>query len=230
MSDSCDPIDCCSPGSSVCGISQTRTLEWVAISSSRGSSQSRHGTRVYLRLLHRRRVLVCWATGEGAQGLVRFHRVSTTGNCLLFPLWVQGSNASALIRGLMSLLYLLSCWHQVLTFTSAFGLHALSLGANEKMVYLGLMGRIWEVSSFLRAWILPRSHPHKRVRFSLFSERLCLSVLFFCHHSGWTHSLRLDYMYLEDMTNGFVITSSCIARERRTWRPLSSLLSSGKGG
>ena len=37
----CDPIDCSPPGSSVHGILQARTLEWVAISSSRGSSQPR---------------------------------------------------------------------------------------------------------------------------------------------------------------------------------------------
>ena len=34
----CDPIDCSSPGSSVHGILQARILEWVAISSSSGSS------------------------------------------------------------------------------------------------------------------------------------------------------------------------------------------------
>ena len=34
----CDPIDCSSPGSSVCWILQARTLEWVAIASSRRSS------------------------------------------------------------------------------------------------------------------------------------------------------------------------------------------------
>ena len=33
----CDPMDCCPPGSSVRGIFQARILEWVAISSSRGS-------------------------------------------------------------------------------------------------------------------------------------------------------------------------------------------------
>ena len=32
---SCDPMDCNPPGSSVHGILQVRTLEWVAISSSR---------------------------------------------------------------------------------------------------------------------------------------------------------------------------------------------------
>ena len=34
------------PGSSVCGIFQARILEWVAISSSKGSSQPRDQTRV----------------------------------------------------------------------------------------------------------------------------------------------------------------------------------------
>ena len=33
-----DPVDCSPPGSSVHGILQARILEWVAISSSRGSS------------------------------------------------------------------------------------------------------------------------------------------------------------------------------------------------
>ena len=35
----CDPMDCKPPGSSVHGIFQARILEWVAISSSRESSQ-----------------------------------------------------------------------------------------------------------------------------------------------------------------------------------------------
>ena len=36
-----DPMDCSLPGSSVHGILQARILEWVAVSSSRGSSQPR---------------------------------------------------------------------------------------------------------------------------------------------------------------------------------------------
>ena len=36
-----DPMDCSPPGSSVHGISQAGTLEWLAISSSRGSCQPR---------------------------------------------------------------------------------------------------------------------------------------------------------------------------------------------
>ena len=41
-----DPMDCSPPGSSVCGILQARTLEWVAMLSSRGSSQPRDRTQV----------------------------------------------------------------------------------------------------------------------------------------------------------------------------------------
>jgi len=37
----CNPMDCSLPGSSVQGIFQARILEWVTISFSRGSSQSR---------------------------------------------------------------------------------------------------------------------------------------------------------------------------------------------
>ena len=36
-----NPMDCSPPGSSVLGISQARILEWIAISFSRGSSQSK---------------------------------------------------------------------------------------------------------------------------------------------------------------------------------------------
>ena len=36
-----NPMDCSPPGSSVHGIFQARILEWVAISSTRGSSQLR---------------------------------------------------------------------------------------------------------------------------------------------------------------------------------------------
>ena len=41
-----DPVDCSPPGSSAHGIFQARILEWVAISSSRGSSRPRDQTRI----------------------------------------------------------------------------------------------------------------------------------------------------------------------------------------
>ena len=46
VSNSFDPMDCSPPGSSVCGISQARILEWVAIFSSSGSSWLRDWTQV----------------------------------------------------------------------------------------------------------------------------------------------------------------------------------------
>ena len=62
MSDSLRPtMDCSPPGSSVHGILQARILEWVAISSSRGSSQLRDGTQVS----HTAgRFFVFWATRD----------------------------------------------------------------------------------------------------------------------------------------------------------------------
>ena len=57
----CDPMDCSSPGSSAHGISQSRILEWLAISFSRGSSQPRGRTCVSC---IGRQVLYHWATRE----------------------------------------------------------------------------------------------------------------------------------------------------------------------
>ena len=42
----CNPMDCSPPGSSCHGNFQARILEWVAISSSKGSSQPRNRTHV----------------------------------------------------------------------------------------------------------------------------------------------------------------------------------------
>ena len=57
----CDPVDCSPPGSSVHGISQARTLEWVAISSSRGSSRPRDWTLVSCVFCIGRWILNHWA-------------------------------------------------------------------------------------------------------------------------------------------------------------------------
>ena len=54
-------LDSSSPGSSVHGILQARMLEWVAIFSSRGSSQARNRVQVSC---FGRWILYCWATRE----------------------------------------------------------------------------------------------------------------------------------------------------------------------
>ena len=53
----CDPVDCSPPGCSVHGDSQARILEWVAISSSRGSSPLRDWTCVSCVFCIGRRIL-----------------------------------------------------------------------------------------------------------------------------------------------------------------------------
>ena len=57
----CDPVDCSPPGSSVPGILQARTLEWVAMPSSRGSSRPRDWTWVFCIA---GRFFIIWATWE----------------------------------------------------------------------------------------------------------------------------------------------------------------------
>ena len=60
----CNPMDCSPPGSSVHGIFQARILEWVTISSSRGSSQPRDRTLVTCVSCIGRRILYHCATWE----------------------------------------------------------------------------------------------------------------------------------------------------------------------
>ena len=63
----CDCTDCSPPGSSVLEILQTRTLEWVVIFFSRGSSQPRDRTQVS----HiTGRLFTVWATKEAIEGIM----------------------------------------------------------------------------------------------------------------------------------------------------------------
>ena len=66
----CDPMECSPPGSSVHGISQARIMEWVAISSSRGSSQSRDWTCVSCISCINRRILYHWSTEEDLKNIM----------------------------------------------------------------------------------------------------------------------------------------------------------------
>ena len=72
----CDPMDCSLPGSSVHELSQTRILESVAISSSRGYSKPRNWTRIsYIG----RRILYHWSTREAPCTFIDTHKFYTIG-------------------------------------------------------------------------------------------------------------------------------------------------------
>ena len=64
----CDPIDCSLPDSSVHGTLQARILEWVAMSSSRGSSRPRDRTHTsYVSCIGRQVLYHSKCTGSGVR-------------------------------------------------------------------------------------------------------------------------------------------------------------------
>ena len=96
----CNPRDCSPPGSSVLGILQARILEWVAISSSRGSSRPRDWTHVsYIScigrwaLYHERHLRSC-------EGLSYFSQIANSGICLFlnYSYWRTIRAVSGVLR------------------------------------------------------------------------------------------------------------------------------------
>ena len=71
ISDSCGPMDYSLPGASVHGVSESRILEWVAISSPRGSSPPRDWTCVFYVSCIAGRFFSHWAIREAHVALER---------------------------------------------------------------------------------------------------------------------------------------------------------------
>ena len=84
----CDTMDCSLPGSSVCGIFQTRILEWVAISFSRWSSQPRDWTRVSCIV---GRYFTIWAPREVSGGTMNEIQLCLTPNSISFLLCLSAT-------------------------------------------------------------------------------------------------------------------------------------------
>ena len=78
MSNSCDPMDCSLPGSSVLGISQARVLELIAMSFSRGPPQLQDQIQAWCT---GRWVLYHWATGHCKAMRSRGSREKRRGLC-----------------------------------------------------------------------------------------------------------------------------------------------------
>ena len=91
MSDSCNPMDCSPPGSSVHEISQTIMLEWVSISFSGGSSRPRDP--IYVSCIGRQ-VLYHWATEKP---WTQSRKVLTEETKLIYLLhhWATGTQEAA---------------------------------------------------------------------------------------------------------------------------------------
>ena len=79
-----DPMDCSSPGSSVHGIFQARKLEWVAISSSRGSSWPRDRTSFSWVSHISRQILLSQSHLGSPKVMLRVMRVKGKNNFFLF--------------------------------------------------------------------------------------------------------------------------------------------------
>ena len=71
----CDLMDCSPSGSFVRGILQSRILEWVAMLSSRGSSQPRDRTRASCVSYIGKQILYRWATREAQHGKRSWHKL-----------------------------------------------------------------------------------------------------------------------------------------------------------
>ena len=87
----CDPMDCSQPDSSVHGILPARILEWVAISSSRGSSRPRnqtHSSCISMSILYH------WAASEALYSF-QFSSVQSFSRVRLFATpWIAARQAS----------------------------------------------------------------------------------------------------------------------------------------
>ena len=85
------------PGSSVLGILQARILEWVAISSSRGSSQPRAQTRTsYVSCISRQ--VVYRLSHQGSNKLTQSWWLKTTQKLFLYSSIVQRSDMTVTLR------------------------------------------------------------------------------------------------------------------------------------
>ena len=93
----CDPMDCSLPGSSVHGILQTRILEWVAISFSRGSSQPRDQSQVSC---IEGRCFNLWATREALLSETPAAAKSLQ-SCLILCDPINGSPPGSAIPGIL---------------------------------------------------------------------------------------------------------------------------------
>ena len=107
----CDPMKCSSPSSSVHEIFQARILEWVAISSSRGSSQPSDQTHVSCISCISRQILL----RLHHLGSPKTHTLSQKENCQTSPFLVLTISILCLLEVLFWTNFHIDCNHVVPT-------------------------------------------------------------------------------------------------------------------
>ena len=105
----CDPMDGSSPGSSVHGILQVRTLEWITTPSSRGSSWPRDQTRGSCDSCIAGRFFTAESLSSVQFSSVQFSSVQSLSRVHLFATpWIAARQASLSITSSRSSLRLMS--------------------------------------------------------------------------------------------------------------------------
>ena len=84
----CDLLNCNPPGSSVHGLSQERILEWVTITSSRGSSRPRNQAYISCVPCIASRFFTCWAITVHVVIMITLISIHTTMGFLFSGKWL----------------------------------------------------------------------------------------------------------------------------------------------
>ena len=97
----CDPMGCRLPDSPVHGILQSRILKWVTMPSSRGSSQSRHWTSIFLCLLHWQVGSLPFTSLEKPKWCTAATAAKLLQSCLILCNPIDSSLPGSLVRGIL---------------------------------------------------------------------------------------------------------------------------------
>ena len=147
-------MDCSPPGSSLQGIFQARTLEWVAIAFSRGSSPPRNQTCTFRT---GRWILYLWATREAPSAFVAVIQLLSRVRRFVTP-WTTACQVSLSFTISWSLLKLMSI-DSVMPFNHLILCNLLLLPSIQKTQHQGLFQ--WFGSSHQMAKVLEFQLQHQ---------------------------------------------------------------------
>ena len=225
----CSPLDCNLPGSSVHGIFQTRLQEWVAISSSEGSSQLRDQTCISYVSCIGRRPLCHLGRGIRSGGSVQFsHSVvsdSVTPWTAAGQVSLSITNSQSLptlmsIESAMPSNHLILC-HPFLLLPSIFP--SIRVFSNESVLHIR-WPKYWSFSFS----ISPSSEYSGPISFrmdwlDLLAVQGTLKSLL-QHHSSKASILQHSAFFIVQLSHPYMTTGKTIALTKQTIGKVMSLL------